>query len=192
VRRLQDGAQTPLTEASLSGVDVVILDWLSRDYSSKEIEEFRRWFQKGHGFLTMSGYSDDYPASRPNAFLDLVGFSLSSSVTVGIAPDQEVKTFAAHPLGEGLRSVSFLGGCDVSTVKAAPAPAKQGTFATLAGKTVGTWYESGDATNSRAVVWGDEWISFDSEWSKFPDVPRLWSNMMRYLAPQCKVPPPVR
>jgi hypothetical protein len=42
-------------------------------------------------------------------------------------------------------------------------------------------------------MWGDEWITFDSEWAALPGVETFWRNAISYLGPQdtCQVPPPV-
>jgi hypothetical protein len=44
----------------------------------------------------------------------------------------------------------------------------------------------------RVLVWGDEWITFDSEWSSHPEyqVERLWLNSLKWLTTpmSCQVP----
>ena len=35
----------------------------------------------------------------------------------------------------------------------------------------------------RAFVWGDEWIEFDSEWSSMPQIPQLWLQIFKWIAP---------
>ncbi len=44
------------------------------------------------------------------------------------------------------------------------------------------------------LVWGDEWITYDSEWSAHPDyqVQALWINVLKWLSPatECQVPLP--
>ena len=48
------------------------------------------------------------------------------------------------------------------------------------------------AKRSSVLVWGDEWISFDSEWVGHPDyqVERFWLNALKWLSPagECQVP----
>lgn len=41
----------------------------------------------------------------------------------------------------------------------------------------------------RAVVWGDEWIEFDSEWQSLPEIEKFWVNMIAWIGPQdsCQV-----
>ena len=42
------------------------------------------------------------------------------------------------------------------------------------------------------IVFGDEWISFDSEWTGHPDyqVERFWLNALKWMSPptECQVP----
>jgi hypothetical protein len=42
------------------------------------------------------------------------------------------------------------------------------------------------------LAWGDEWITFNSEWKDHSDyqVERLWQNMIKWLtvADECQVP----
>ncbi len=42
------------------------------------------------------------------------------------------------------------------------------------------------------VVWGDEWISFDTVWQDFPQTLSFWQNIIDWFDPQagCVVPPP--
>jgi len=43
-------------------------------------------------------------------------------------------------------------------------------------------------------VWGDEWITYNSEWIEHPDyqVERFWVNSIKWLSPinECQVPVP--
>ena len=53
------------------------------------------------------------------------------------------------------------------------------------------------ADSGRVAVWGDEWITYDSEWSDTQDqqVDRLWLNLLKWLSPakvcQVELPPVV-
>jgi hypothetical protein len=48
------------------------------------------------------------------------------------------------------------------------------------------------------LVWGDEWLSYNSEWVDHPDyqVERFWLNMIKWSSPaktcQVPVPPTIR
>jgi hypothetical protein len=54
----------------------------------------------------------------------------------------------------------------------------------------------GQPDAGHVVVWGDEWITYDSEWQDTKDqqVDRLWLNMLKWMSPAnvCQVAlPPV-
>ena len=40
-----------------------------------------------------------------------------------------------------------------------------------------------DVGEGRAIVFGDEWISFDSEWQSIPQVEVFWANMIQWVGP---------
>ena len=46
----------------------------------------------------------------------------------------------------------------------------------------------------RVVVWGDEWITYDSEWQDVEDqqIELFWLNILKWLSPpgECQVPIP--
>jgi hypothetical protein len=39
--------------------------------------------------------------------------------------------------------------------------------------------------NGHVFVWGDEWVTYDSEWTGHPDyqVERFWQNALKWLSP---------
>ncbi len=82
--------------------------------------------------------------------------------------------------------MTFNGGSEVQDAPGAGAGTHT-TFAKSGGLPVGVAHET---ATSRGVIWGDEWIEFDSEWSTMPDINRFWSNIVSYLTPRCEVPPP--
>lgn len=61
-------------------------------------------------------------------------------------------------------------------------PGASTTFATLpSGNVAGVAVDRGSG-KGRAVIWGDEWITYDSEWNNPNfDVPRFWSNIFRWI-----------
>jgi hypothetical protein len=50
-----------------------------------------------------------------------------------------------------------------------------------------------EADLGKVFVWGDEWITFDSDWSGRPElqVELFWTNALKWLTPvtECQVPP---
>ena len=38
-------------------------------------------------------------------------------------------------------------------------------------------------SGGRVVLWGDEWITFDSDWQGFADVQKFWSHLITWVGP---------
>jgi hypothetical protein len=36
----------------------------------------------------------------------------------------------------------------------------------------------------RVIVWGDEWLTFDSDWQGYADVQQFWVQMVSWAKPQ--------
>jgi hypothetical protein len=185
VQRLQTTPDEPLTEATLAPFDVVVLDWLRRDYAPAEAATFAAWVTAGGGALSMSGYdnaaADDWHA---NSLLAPLGVAYGGPLLSGPVTD-----FAPHPITAGLTSVVFKGGYAVSDLGATASARTPIAFLSTAGGvvTVGQAIELGDG---RAFVWGDEWIEFLSMGALFP--PRLWVQAFAWLSPakKCALTPP--
>ncbi|MBA3549030.1 MAG: hypothetical protein H0T76_21310, partial [Nannocystis sp.] len=86
----------------------------------------------------------------------------------------------------GIFDVNFAGG--ITPVDTG----NQGTstiFATVEQADAGLAHETA-MKGGRVIVWGDEWITFDSDWQGYADVQDLWVNMVGWAKPQdfCGVP----
>ncbi len=168
-RVLTDGES--LTRLLLDRFDVVIIDWLTREYSSAEAGIVFEWVSGGGGLMTMTGY-DNSPAdlTRPNSFLTAFGLRYVAPLIHGGA----VTDFSPHPTTDGLASVTFLGGYRV---------ALEGTSgvvtARIAGEPVAVAHERG---LGRVYAWGDEWVEFDSEWRAMPMIQLFWADVLSWLA----------
>ncbi|HEX8790698.1 MAG TPA: hypothetical protein VF765_07085 [Polyangiaceae bacterium] len=180
VTRIQTMAPTPVvTAATLMPFDVVILDWLTRDYASAEAAALASFVSAGGGVISMSGYdgvsTDDWHANSLLAPLE-VAYS-------GPLLDGPVTTFAVHPTTLGLTSVTFAGGYAVTdlggtastrtSVAFLPNPSGAGNVTVAYAVTMGSGH---------AFVWGDEWIEFDSEWSTLPEIKQLWVQVFAWVA----------
>jgi hypothetical protein len=186
VSRIHDPpAAGTLTAADLAPFDMVILDWMQRSYSFTEAQTFQTWLNGHHGVLALSGFAPDYDVGQPNSLLGVLDLQLTGSSTF---PNMMAITdFLPHPVTVGVTSVTFNGGSEVLDLPGAIASTHT-TFARSSGRAAGVAHE--DANGARGVVWGDEWIEFDSEWSTVPDINRFWSNIISFLTPRCEVPPP--
>ena len=171
-KRRPDTTGVPLTAADLSGIDVVILDRLSRDYSAAEIAALHTWVKAGGGLISMTGYDHSGPdATRPNGILEPLGAKYDTTVR----PSAPVTDWdATHPIAKGMTSVTFAGGYAVTP----GAGFKTAIVARTSGAPVAV---AVDVSLGRMFVWGDEWIEYDSEWSTLPTVPKLWANIFGWV-----------
>jgi hypothetical protein len=92
--------------------------------------------------------------------------------------------WVAHPVTQGVSKIGVDNGYEVEGAGAT-------VLATEQGKTLLRARELGQG---HALVWGDEWITYNSEWSAHPDyqVTLFWLNMIKWLTPakECQVPIP--
>jgi hypothetical protein len=166
----------------LSKFDVVIVDRLTRSYTTAEADIFKTWVEGGGGFVTMTGYANSpNPDFLPNTLLAPFGLSYGGALSSATAD-----TFFPHPVTKGITSVTFLGGYVVT-----PTPVMGGTSTLLAANADGNIAYAHERGKGRGVVWGDEWIEFDSEWQTKPQIQQLWVNIMDWVGPQtfCNVKP---
>ena len=68
----------------------------------------------------------------------------------------------------------------------------QGTseiFATFENVNAGLAHQTAN-DGGRIIVWGDEWLTFDSDWQAFSDVEPLWVRFVDWARPQeiCALP----
>ena len=186
VAPVQAVATDPLTAASLARFDVVIINFLARNFTSGEAAVLESWVKGGGGVIAMSGFTSDPVVDwRANALLSPLGLAYTNPF-IKRGP---ITSFVAHPLTQGITSVTFTGGFPL--VDLGTGVAQRTAIGYLGpGEPVGF---AVTLENGRAFVWGDEWIQFDSEWGKLPEIKRLWVQVFAWLAPdKCPIIPPVR
>jgi hypothetical protein len=164
----EDGAT--LTEATFAPFDVIIVDRLPREYASEEAAALFAFVQGGGGLIVMTGHDGGSDLPRANTLL--APFEVAYVPGLLTSP---VTEWAAHPISEGIASVTFRGGYHVAATGAST------PVASLSGEPVGVALERG---TGRAFVWGDEWIEYDSEWSSMPMITQLWLNLVSWVGPQ--------
>lgn len=162
----------PYGAADLVGIDVVILDRLSRDPSAAEIDALNTWVKNGGALITMTGYDHSgADATRPNKVIEPLG----AKYDVTVRPNAPITEWdLTHPIAKDMSSVTFAGGYAVIPDMAA----KTAVVARSSGTPVAVAVEAG---MGRAFVWGDEWIEYDSEWKALPTVPKLWANIFGWV-----------
>jgi hypothetical protein len=195
VQRIQTTAPTPpITAATLQPFDVVLLDWLTRDYDAGEASVLAAFVSAGGGLISLSGYdnvtTDDWHA---NSLLAPLEVAYTGQLLNGPGGEVPVTDFATHPITAGITSVSFKGGYAISDLGGTAStrtpiaflPDPSGTGTLPVGYAI-------QMSKGRAFVWGDEWISFDSEWSTIPEIKQLWVQVFAWVSPTntCPIHPP--
>jgi len=180
-----DAGATTLQRAELETFDLVIVDWLQRVYSAEESTTLAEWVRDGGALMVMTGHDSGSTADRHVSLLTALGpsFDLSAGPINGPA------VLVAHPTtatadGTGtLPPISFFGGLR-TTVPAALA-ADIVPIAVIGSVTVGV---AGPLGMGHVLLFGDEWIEFDSEWSAMPSIVQFWLNTVRWLSPDVALP----
>jgi hypothetical protein len=178
-----------LTAERLAPFHVLLIRDISRNhnatlsFSNQEAAELWTWVRNGGGLMTVIGYSDPDESGNVNTLLEPFGVSYGSEQVVqGMSASVPVTQWFEHPLSAGITEVGADNGYPVV-----------GQGITFAGQDD---YELGKALtvgDGHVLVWGDEWITYEDEWSSNTSyqVERFWKNALLWLtrATQCKVNP---
>ena len=172
-----------VTPAFLDKYDLILLDRIERALSPEEAGALESFVKAdGRGLITLIGYNFDNlnpvpERDRANSALASFGLGYQGDYFGdAVVPDFD----PMHPVSMGILDVNFAGGME---------PVDSGNqgestvFATVEGKTAGIAHETADM-GGRVIVWGDEWITFDSDWQGYADVQDLWVNMVGWAKPQ--------
>jgi hypothetical protein len=154
-------------------------------FTDAEASVFQRWVENGGGAMTTIGYSGDEAQEvvNVNRLLTTVGMAYS---TTALGLEGFVTTWNPHPATMGISSINTQNGVE---------PAGGGTtLAVGPGNRVAL--KVTEQVKGRVVVWGDEWITYDSEWRDVANqqVEHFWLNILKWLSPpnRCQVPiPPI-
>lgn len=177
-----------VTDALLAGYNVLIIDQMERPLSEDESAAVERFvLDSGGGLITLIGYANgsesaDRERHRTSSVLSPFGLEYRGGYlySSGIIPDFDT----THPVSAGIVNVNFNGGI-------APHDAEgrglTEVFATVSGDNAGLAHQTAGA--GRIIMWGDEWITFDSDWTGFDDTERFWAQMLDWVTPddQCEV-----
>lgn len=157
------------------------------EFSPSEISALDEWVRGGGGLLTTIGYQADEAAEVENVNRLLAPFGMRYHHEADhLGLNGMITAWAEHPISDGVTGVKTVNGVE---------PAEEG------GMTV-AWDEKGDVAmvvatpgDGHVVVFGDEWITYDSEWENVAElqIERLWINMFKWLSPpeECQVDIPV-
>jgi hypothetical protein len=161
-----------LTEADLEPYDVLIVDRLTHVYSPQERQILADWLASGKGMITMAGYTNaQIDRDQQNSLVSASGLTYAAPIYL-----DPVENWLMHPISQGAQTVQIYGGWQVvgpGEVFVRPQGEPNNSFGTAAEVGMGN-----------AIVFSDEWISFDSEWQAIPEVPVFWSNMIKWVGPK--------
>ena len=179
-----------LTDALLEKYQVIVVQDVSkmnRTYSASEVAALEKWVKGGGGVMTLIGYADPSEIANVNLLLAPFGLSYGSQQILQKQGGNTVPVtnWVTHPVTAGVQKVGVDNGYPV---QGGTVLASEGGFDVLAAAT---------PSEGHVLVWGDEWITYDSEWSGHPDyqVEHFWLNAIKWLTPakECQVAvPPVR
>jgi hypothetical protein len=191
--RASDGAQDlndqVLTSALLEPFQVIVVQDVSkmgRSYAAEEVAALEAWVRKGGGVMTLIGYADASEVANVNLLLAPFGMSYASQQILQKqgGATRPITSWGAHPVAEGITGVGVDNGYPVQG-------AGSTLFADEDGHDVGRALE---VDLGHVEVWGDEWITYNSEWVEHPEyqVERFWVNSIKWLSPvnECQVPVP--
>lgn len=183
VERSHLSAAETFDSALLNKYDVVIFDRLPRAYTPEEAEILKTWVEARGGFVSMTGYTG---APEPDFYTNTLLAPFGLEYQPGLQ-SEPVTMFAAHPVTVGLTSVTFAGGYLVKDLGSVGG--KSTVIGSISAGPVAFVHER---AKGRAVVWGDEWIEFDSEWKSLPEIEQMWVNIIAWIGPQdsCEVSVP--
>jgi hypothetical protein len=190
-----------LTAALVAPFNIIVIEDIyqygkGRAYAADEAQVLFDWVNNGGGLMTMTGYSSP-PTDNANVNILLAPFGLSyGEVQIlkkgASATTVPITQFTTHPITAGVTAVGVDNGYEVSG-PATPDPLSNFTvYATGGGYRVGEAIQIG---KGHVDVWGDEWITYNSEWVNHPDyqVSLFWTNTIKWLtvAGTCQVPIPI-
>lgn len=152
-------------------------------FSDDEAAAFGRWVEGGGGVMTTIGYTGDEAAEVVNVNRLLAAVGMGYSATK-LDLTGHIREWDEHPVTFGVTNIFTDNGVE-------PAGMAGTTIARGQGRPALQVTEAG---TGRVVVWGDEWITYDSEWTDVEEqqVELLWLNILKWLSPPmtCQVPIP--
>jgi hypothetical protein len=177
-----------LTAALLDQFQVIVIQDVSkigRSYAPAEVSALESWLRQGGGLMTLIGYGDASEIVNVNTLLAPLGASYGSQQILAKQGGSTVpiSQWVPHPVTKG---VSLLGVDNGYPVQGAGSPlASEQGFDVL---------RAAEIAQGKLLFWGDEWITYDSEWTGHPEyqVELFWLNAIKWLTPadQCQVPIP--
>ncbi len=184
------GSQELTAEVLAAHQVLIIQDVRERPYTANEVAVLEKWVNEGGGVFAMTGYTADLN-ENVNNLLKPFGINYGALLVL-VNPlanvSVPVDTWYPDPVTEGIKSVGVVSAYEVQGQGKVLAKGND----LLLGKQV--MFRSVEHGSGKVLAWGDEWITYNSEWITRTDyqVARLWSNSLQWLGgeKECKVPPP--
>ncbi len=179
-----DLADQPLTPELLAKYEVIVAQDVhnNHQYTDSEVSALSNWVNKGGGFMTLIGYSNAGEAHNVNTLLAPFTMSYTDQQILQKSGSSTVPItmWTPHPIDMGVTAVGVDNGYPVQGM--GDTIATGGGFDVAKVQTIG---------KGHVFLWGDEWITYNSEWQDHPDyqVQLLWLNAIKWLtvAGQCQV-----
>ena len=171
-----------LTPALLEPFQVIVAqDLRGREYAASEVDALRGWIESGGGLMTLIGYGDSDERTQINRLLEPTGIAYDGVGILAGSPTIPVTEWTTHPVTDRIEQVGVNNGYEV--IGEGDVIAREAGLAVLRAKEMGA---------GKVLVWGDEWITYDSEWTEHPEyqLERFWLNAIKWLTPstECQVP----
>ncbi|MCC6902537.1 MAG: hypothetical protein IT377_26435 [Polyangiaceae bacterium] len=176
-----------ITAAVLAEFQVIVSQNVSVNhaYSAAEVSALATWVKAGGGFMTLIGYAGPSEIQNVNQLLAPFGMSYGPEQILqkSGANTIPVTNWVKHPVTNGVSQIGVDNGYPVN-----------GAGLALASEQSWTVLRAQEVTSGKVLMWGDEWLTFDSEWKGHPEyqVELFWLNALKWLTPanNCQVPIP--
>jgi hypothetical protein len=163
-------------------------DQVVHAYTEAEASALALWVKGGGGLMTTIGYSNDErnEVTNVNRLLAPLDMAYSSSK---LDLQGFVERWGTHAVTDGVSKIRVDNGVEPEERAGVTVAWDSGNRVALRVAEVG---------EGRVAVWGDEWISYNSEWAdvKEQQVELFWLNLLKWLSPpnecQVAIPPHIR
>lgn len=154
-------------------------------YSAAEVSALESWIKAGGGFMTLIGYAGPSEIQNVNKLLAPYGMSYGPEQILQKQGSNTipVTNWVPHPVTNGVSMIGVDNGYPVN-----------GAGLVLASEQSWNLLRAQEVASGKVLMWGDEWLTFDSEWQGHPEyqVELFWLNALKWLTPanNCQVPIP--
>ena len=154
-------------------------------FATGEASAVEAWVRGGGGVMTTIGYTGNEANEVVNVNKLLAPLGMGYSATK-LDLTGNVNDWVAHPVSDGITNIFTDNGVEPD--------GPSGMTIAHGGDKIALQVAQADM--GRVAVWGDEWVTYDSEWADVDgqQVEHFWLNLLKWLSPpaQCQVPIPPR